>query len=302
MKNLRFSLVLAGPVFASFVALGSIAAPVSALAQSAGFTVSQNGKQVGTASYKFVAVQGGYTSESLVNVSMQGLNYALSKTERLDSANRLKHVLASGIVNGSAVNITAKPDTASPGTSSLAAANLLLNISANGRSSTTRLDAHAGAVFLADFDPGALQTLLALCVTQRGSDLWAVIPKQAGSVAQVTVATDGPEQGTLNGKPVAVQHLTATINGAKTEIFAGPKNDLLQAELPEAGFALVRNGFVLTPPKTAGALPADAQKLRQQMQQDQQQQQQAPQQQQYPQQQYPAQPQQPQNYPQQPQE
>jgi len=262
MKHIRFTVALVG-----LIALGSIAGA----AQSGSFTVSQNGKQVGTASYKFVAVQGGYNSESLVNVSMTGLNYQLSKTERLDSANRLKHVLASGIVNGSAVNITAKPD----------AANLLLNISANGRATTTRLDAHAGAVFLADFDPGALQTLLALCVTQRGSDLWAVVPKRAGSVTQVTVVTDAPEQGTLDGKPVTVQHLTATINDAKTELFAGPKNDLLQAELPQAGFALVRNGFVLTPPKKAGALPADAAQLKQQMQQEQQQQQ-APQQ--YPQQ------------------
>ena len=268
MKNLRFTLALAG-----LVAFGSF----TLRAQSGSFTVSENGKQVGTASYHIAALPaGGYSSESLVQISMQGLDYALSKTERLDAGKHLKHVLASGTVNGTAVNITAKPD----------AANLLLNISANGRSSTARLALHSGAVFLADFDPGALQTLLWLVVSQKGSDLWAIIPKQAGSVALVTMATDAPEAGTLDGKPVAVQHLTATVNGAKTEIFAGPKNELLQAELPQQGYALVRNGFVLTPPKSAGTLPADAQQLRQQQMQQQQQQPQ-----------YPAQP-----YPQQPQE
>jgi hypothetical protein len=231
--------------FAALIAVGSVAAT----AQSASFTVSENGQPVGTASYNFRSTPAGYSSEALVRISMQGLNYALSKTERLDKANRLVYVLASGTVNGTAVNVVAKPD----------AAQVLLNISANGRASTTQLDGHAGAVFMADFDPGALQTLLALCVTQRGRDLWAIIPKKAGSVAPVEMATDAPEEGTLDGKPIQVQHLTANISGAKTEIFAGPQNELLQAELPQQGFALVRNGFVLTPPKKPIAPPEPAQ-------------------------------------------
>ena len=72
---------------------------------------------------------------------MTGLDYALSKTESLSAANQLHHVQLSAIVNGEAVNVTAAPDQA----------QLLLNISAGGRSATTRLDAHAAAVFLADF-------------------------------------------------------------------------------------------------------------------------------------------------------
>ena len=37
----------------------------------------------------FTANPNGYDSTSLVRVAMQGLNYALSKTERLSSANQL---------------------------------------------------------------------------------------------------------------------------------------------------------------------------------------------------------------------
>ncbi len=267
MKLLRATLIYAGLILP-----GSLAA----LAQSASFMVSQNGKSVGTASYTFTSTPAGYNSESLVRISMQGLDYALSKTERLDKNNQLTHVLASGTVNGTAVNIVAKPDQT----------QLLLNVSANGRASTTRLDAHPGAVFLADFDPGALQTLLALNVTQRGRDLWAVIPKKAGSTAPVEVATYAPEQGTLDGKPIQVQHLTATVSGERTELFAGPKNELLQAELPQEGFALVRTGFVLTPPKKPIAPPEGFPQQQQQQQQPGQQ----PAQQQYPPQ--------PQSYPQ----
>jgi hypothetical protein len=177
---------------------------------------------------------------------MQGLDYNLSKTEQLTSANLLKHVQLSATVNNSAVNVTAAPD----------AAQILLNISASGHSSTTRLAPHPTAVFLPDFDPGALETLLALAVTRNSSRLWAIIPKQAGSIESIQLATFADEQGTLDGKPIPVHHLVATIAGAATDLFSGPENQLLQAELPQQGFALVRKGFILTPPAKPGAPPS----------------------------------------------
>lgn len=212
--------------------------PAVAGAQQASFLVSEHGKQVGTAQCAVTGTADGYETTSVVQVQMQGLDYALSKTEQLTAANELKHVELSATVNGQAVHVTAKPD----------GAHLLMNISANGRSATTPLEAHAAAVLLPDFDPGALETLLALAVTHNNRDLWVVLPKQAGSVAAVTLATYADEKGTLDGKPVAVHHLEATIAGARTELFSGPENQLLQAELPQEGFALVRTGFVLTPP------------------------------------------------------
>jgi hypothetical protein len=62
--------------------------------------------------------------------------------------------------------------------------------------------------------------------------------------------------GTLDSKPVLVHHLKATIAGASSDIFSGPENQLLQAELTQQGFAIVRKGFVLTPPAKAGAPPS----------------------------------------------
>jgi hypothetical protein len=225
-----------------------------ATAQSCSFIVAQNGKPVGTANVTFSANPNGYDTTSVVRVAMQGLNYNFSKTEQLSSANHLRHVQLSATVNNSAVNLTAAPDTPPN------AAQILLNVSANGRSSTTHLAAHPGAVFLPDFDPGAFDTLLAVAVTQNNRDLWAILPKKSGvqdaSVVPVQLATYADENGTLDGKPITVHHLTATIAGAKSELFSGPANQLLQAELPQQGFALVRKGFVLTPPAKPGAPPA----------------------------------------------
>jgi hypothetical protein len=214
----------------------------TASGQAGSFDVAQRGHTVGTASFNFSPTSDGYDSTSMVRVAMQGLDYSLSKTETLSAGNELKHVLLSATINGSAVNVTAAPDSA----------QLLINVSANGRSSTARLAEYPAAVFLPDFDPGALETLLALAVTRNNRDLWAIIPKQSGSesssVAPIQLATYADEQGTENGKPITVHHLVATIAGARTDLFSGPENQLLQAELPQAGFALVRKGFVLTPP------------------------------------------------------
>lgn len=223
--------------FSGLFALMLGAMPVAARAQAGEFEIAQNGKTVGSASFQFTATKDGYDSTSLVKVAMEGLDYSLSKDEQLTAANQLLHVIVSATVNGEAVSVVAAPD----------AAQLLLNISANGKSSTTRLAAHPGAVFMADFDAGALETLLTLAVTQNNRDLWAIVPKEAGSVEPVQLATYPDEEGTLEGNPIAVHHQVATIAGADTDLFSGPENQLLQADLPQAGFALIRKGFVLKP-------------------------------------------------------
>jgi hypothetical protein len=241
----RFRTLTLIPSVGLLVALVLLVAPIPAMAQSASFAVSQNGKPVGTASFSFASKPGGYDSSSVVHVDMQGLSYQLSKNEDLSLSNGLLHVQLSAIVNSSAVNVVAKPD----------AAQFLMNISANGRSSTTRLDAHNLTVFLPDFDPGALETLLAMAASSNNRDLWAIIPKQAGSIEPVQLATFPDEKGTLDGKTIVTHHLVATIAGNTTDLFAGPENQLLQAELPQQGFAMVRKGFVLTPPARPLAPP-----------------------------------------------
>ena len=246
MKNLQLLLAL--------FLLGSL----SALSQSSTFTVAQHGHQVGTASFTLTPAPSGRLSTSQVHISMQGLNYALSNTEELFPSNHLRHAQISATVNGSAVNLTVAVDSA----------QYLLNVSANGRAATTRLEFHPAAVLLPDFDPGALQTLLDLsnAPADSRSGLWAILPKQStaddgstqpASIQPIQVATYRDEQGTLDGKPIAVHHLIATIASARTEVFSGPNNQLLQAELPQQGFALVRDGFVLTPPAHPIAPPAD---------------------------------------------
>ena len=210
----------------------------AAPAESGEFQIAQHGHTVGTASFNLTSDADGHLSTSIVRVSIEGLDYSLSKTESLTSADQLRHSLLSAVVNQSAVNVVVAPD----------ASQLLVKISANGRSTSTQLAAHPAAVVMPDFDPGALETLLALAAAQNNRDLWVILPKQSGSIEPVQLATYADEQGTLDGKPITVHHLVATFAGTLTDIFSDPQNHLLQAELPQAGFALIRSGFVLTPP------------------------------------------------------
>jgi hypothetical protein len=247
----------------ALLALGSL----SALSQSTSFTIAQHGHQVGTANFSTPVTSGGRGFWSQVNISMQGLTYLLSNDELLFPSSHLRHAQISATVNGAAVKLTVV---------NLAAVNLtaagsdqyLLNISANGRTTSTRLEFHPAAVLLPDFDPGALQTLLDLSAspTDSRSGLWAILPKQStaddgstqpASIQPIQLATYRDEQGTLDGKPIAVHHLIATIAGAQTELFSGPDNQLLQAELPQQGFALVRDRFILTPPTRPIAPPGE---------------------------------------------
>jgi hypothetical protein len=234
-------------VVATLAALVSPAVPTIALAQSANFDVALRGQTVGSASYRFVPKAGGVTSESTTRLTTKGVEYAFSKTEQLTAAHQLKSAEVNAVVNGVAVHLTAAVE----------GAEIKLDISANGRTSTAKLPAHGAAVFLPDFDPGALETLLHLAAARNSADLWLVIPRQTGTVQAVKVATYPNEKGTLDGKQIVVHHLVATCDGASVNLFASEANNLLQAELPQAGFTLVRKGFVLAPPAKAPPPPAD---------------------------------------------
>jgi hypothetical protein len=222
--------------------------PLAAAAQPVSFDVALRGQSVGTASYEFQSAADGVVSASSVRLSSKGVEFAFSKTEKLTATHQLRSAEINAVVNGEAVHLTAAVE----GTA------IKLTTSAGGRTTTASLAAHPASILLPDFDPGALQTLLDLAASRNANDLWLVIPRQTGTVAAVKVATHADEQGTLDGRAIRVRHLVATCDGASVNLFATEDNQLLQAELPQAGFALVRKGFVLTPPTKAPAPPAEA--------------------------------------------
>jgi len=221
------------------LAAGAILAGILAAQASAQtFVLSQNGKSVGTANLLWTKGANGIDVTSAANIQMPGLNYKFNENESLDAGFHLIKVELKGSVNGTAAAI----DTTK------ATQQFLMKIAANNSVTNTPLAYHAHAVFMPDFDPAALQALLNLGAAHNNADMWALIPKQAGSIVAVQVATNADMQGTLDGKPIAVHHFTVTGDAGKTELFSSPNNEILQAEWTDEGFALARNGFKLTPP------------------------------------------------------
>ena len=225
------------------VAMVSLAGAAVASAQS--FQISQNGKSVGTANLQLSKAAAGFTATSTAKIDMPGLKYSFNENQSLDASYHLTNAQLKGLVNGSAASVN----------TTRAAQQFVMKINANSNAINTPLTFHPLAVFFPDFDPAALQVLLNLGAAHNNSDIWALVPKQSGSITALRIATDADMKGTLDGNAVAVHHFTVTYDANKTEVFSGPANDLLQVEWTSEGFAMVRQGFKLTPPAHPGAPP-----------------------------------------------
>jgi len=217
---------------------------VSLTAQAQSFLVSNTGKTVGSATLSLTQSASGYALTSGVKIDMKDLAYSFTQTSALNSAYGLNNSQLSGLINGTAVTVK----TVRSGQ------QFTMTINANGQVTNQPLAAHPGAILLPDFDPGAL-TLALRINTPDG--LFALIPKQTGMESSLTKTANPDQQGTLNGKPIPVHHYTLNSDAGKIEVFASATNELLQAEWPDQAFALVRQGFVITPPAKAPAPPAN---------------------------------------------
>lgn len=210
----------------------------TALSSAQNFQLSQNGQNVGTAGLSVKPSSSGVNSTSWTKIKMPGLDYSFQENESMDGSYQLKSAQLDGSVNGTKATVNAAPQ----------GQQLAIKINANGKVISTPLAFHPQAVFFPDFDPAALQTMLSLGALRNNRDLWAIIPKQAGSVTALRIATKPDEQGSLNGQQTPIHHITVTADADTIEIFSSPSNQLMQAEWTEEGFAMVRQGFVLTPP------------------------------------------------------
>lgn len=240
---------------AGIMAAGLLASRLSA--QS--FVVSQNGKSVGSANMSLRQTGVGVMVDSKTKIDMPGLKYDFSENAQMDGAYRLQTVKLDGSVNGT----SAKVDTRIQGQ------QFLMHIDANGQQINTPLALHQWSVFMPDFDPAGLQALLNIGAARNNRDMWALVPKQSGSITPLQIVTQADMQGTLGTLPITVHHFTVNYDSTKTEVFSSPRNELLQAEWTDEGFALVRKDFKLTPaarPATpppaappAGQVPAQPQ-------------------------------------------
>jgi hypothetical protein len=214
-------------------------APVQLPSGSAHFVIYQGDKSVGSADRTIQATPAGYAITSQGKMSLSKFNYSFTNTQHLDHALNLVSDQINGTVNGQTVTFTAHADSTGR--------QFQIDINAQGKQTQNTVDRHQHLVLLADLDPAAY-TLLTHVGLDNPPTSWILIPKEQGFLVPSTYARDPSLRGRLNDTQVDVQHLTVTVgesNPISVELFYGRDGDILEADLPEQNFFVVRDGFKL---------------------------------------------------------
>ncbi|QNI32787.1 hypothetical protein H7849_01945 [Alloacidobacterium dinghuense] len=204
------------------------------------YSIEQNSKKLGTASYTIQNAPNKYIVTSTGKMTEDKFSYAFSNTQKLDMSLNLITDQLSGVVDGKAVSFSASSDPTGR--------QFKLDISANGTQQNNSVDRNQNAVLLTDLDPAAYMVLANIAM-RNPTHSWALIPKENGFLVPVTFSPQPDTQGRLNGQPVSVKYVSAAIGGQNAitiELFYSADGHLLEADLPQQNFYVIRDGFKLT--------------------------------------------------------
>ncbi|HVT97150.1 MAG TPA: hypothetical protein VHE33_06555, partial [Acidobacteriaceae bacterium] len=210
-------------------------------AGQAHFTIVQasDGKNAGSADCTVTAVTGGYQISSNGDLKMPKFTYTFTNENRLDSQLNIVRDQLSGTVNGSQVTFSMNSDPSGR--------QFQLSIAAKGKTTNNTFDRHQHTALLADLDPAAY-TAMAHFALVHAPTTWIVIPKQTGLLIPAQYNAQPDVKGTFHGQPVDAHHTSVVIseeNGFSVELYYTSEGALLEADLPEQNFYVVRDDFKL---------------------------------------------------------
>lgn len=226
------------------VILLSLLLPVAAYTQnltagSANYSVYQGDKVVGSADYDIQPVSTGYTVTSHGKLKLTKFSYSFTNTQHLDGSRNLVSDQLTGTVNGSAVTFTVTSDPTGR--------QFQISINANGKQTQNTVDRHQHLVLLPDLDPAAYM-LLTRVVMDNPPSSWILIPKQDGILVPSTITRGTSVHGRLNGSLMDVQYATVSMNSENpinVDLFYTSDGSVLEADLAQQDFFVVRDGFKL---------------------------------------------------------
>jgi hypothetical protein len=234
-------------------------------AGSSHYVIYQGDKSVGSADRTVEVTPSGFALTSQGKMSLSKFSYSFTNTQHLDHALNLVSDQINGTVNGSPVTFSAHADSTGR--------QFQIEINAQGKQSQNTVDRHQHLVLLPDLDPAAYVLLVQIGL-QSPPTSWVLIPKEQGLLVPTSYQDGSSVRGRLNGTQVDVLHKTVTVgeqNPISVELYYGRDGGLLEADLPEQNFFVVRDGFKLidrpkpTPPRgTAPPPPQNGQQPQQQ--------------------------------------
>lgn len=203
------------------------------------FSIAQGGKTVGSTECTVSTEGSGYTVTSKGEVRLSKLSYSFNDTQTMDRALNLVSDQITGSVNGKPVTFAVKADSTGR--------QFNISVTAEGKSAQNTVDRHQHLALLPDLD-AAGYILLHRVGLENPEISWALIPKQNGLLVPTTYARDANVRGRYQGREIDVQHTTVTVsaqNSITVELFYAQDGQLLEADLPEQNFYVIRDGFHL---------------------------------------------------------
>ena len=240
MRSSLFS-ALAPLVFAGLIFGPAFAQAPAVPAGQSHFTIVQasDGKTVGSADCNVTTLPSGYQISSHGDLKMPKFTYTFSNDNRLDPSLNIVHDQLSGAVNGAQVTFNLGSDTSGR--------QFQVSISASGKTTTNTFDRHQHTALLPDLDPAAYTAMVHFAL-EKPATTWIVIPKQEGLLVPALYTDRASMHGTFHGQPVDAHHTSVIVseqNGISVELYYTSEGMLLEADLPEQNFYVIRDDFKL---------------------------------------------------------
>jgi hypothetical protein len=219
---------------------GMVQAQTAVPAGTSHYTITQDGKNVGSAEFTASPITGGYTIASHGSLHLSKLNYSFTNTQKLDRALNLVSDEITGTVNGSPVTISLKADPTGR--------QFNISVMAKGKTTQNTVDRHQHLALLPDLDAAGYMLLTRIGM-ENPQVSWALIPKDEGLLVPTIYQRQPDVRGRLDGRDITVQHTTATVsaqNAINVELFHTQDGRLLEADLPQQNFYVSLDGFKLT--------------------------------------------------------
>ncbi len=237
------------------------AAPPAVPAGQAHFNLVQanDGKTVGSADCSVASTPGGYQITSHGDLKMPKFTYTFANENHLDSRLNIVHDQLTGTVNGAQVTFKLASDPSGR--------QFQVNIDAQGKTTTNTFDRHQHTVLLPDLDSAAYIEMVHFAI-ENPATTWIVIPKQNGLLVPAQYTNQPDVHGTFHGQPVDAHHTSVVVseqNGITVELYYTSEGALLEADLPEQNFYVIRDDFKLasrphyTPPRGTAPPPDQGQ-------------------------------------------
>lgn len=220
---------------------------------------ANDGKTVGSSEYSVTAAGGGYDIASQGDMKLGSFSYSFINHNRLDSQLNIVRDELSGTVKGANVAFSLASDSTGR--------QFQVNITASGKTTQNNFDRHQRLVFLPDLDPAAYVEMAHFAVLHPPT-AWVVIPKENGLLVPADYDPQPDVAGKFHDQPITVHHTSVIVsaqNAISVELYYTSEGNLLEADLPEQNFNVVRDDFRLdnrphyTPPRGAAPPPGQQQ-------------------------------------------